>query len=317
VHVVEFGEEERLLLATLVAEWLEERIERPAALSNRLESGIWPIDLGGLNASCVIESASSAVAPVEWQRRLAAWNARLESPAETGALVWLPIGAELPHDEPAQTETVDALNRAITALAPGETADAALPIAIHIRKRDEAGAYVSAYGALSAHWARFTDRVQGYFQIDSSALHRLPAGDATTLELVDRLIETSRSLELDAAATIDAADYWRIQRLRSGAGVAIVGTPPDDESEMGAPLRKRLRGALRQAGDQLRDTAAAVRVAAFYAHYPSINEEPVGAALRGQDPSLFAGVDLVLLITDGQVRPLIDVTRKPVLQAPA
>ncbi|MHB8575552.1 MAG: hypothetical protein ACYDCQ_09490 [Dehalococcoidia bacterium] len=315
--MVEFGVEERRLLATLVCEWLEERTGRPAALSDRLESGVWPIDLRGLSVSCVIESASTVLAPAEWQSRLAAYNTRLANPAEAGVLVWLPSGAELPRGEPAQTEIVDALNRAIAGLAPGEAADAALPIALHIRKRDETGAYVSAYGALSAHWARFTDRVQGYFQIDSTALHRLPADETTTLELVDRLIEASRGLELDGAATIDAADYWRIQRLRGGTGIAVVATPPDDESETGAPLRKRLRGALRQAGDQLRDTTAAIRLAAFYAHYPSIDEEPVGAALRGQDPSLFAGVDLVLLISDGQVRPLIDVTRKPVLQAPA
>jgi hypothetical protein len=55
---------------------------------------------------------------------------------------------------------------------------------------------------------------------------------------------------------------------------------------------------------------ANLRVLVLYAHYGTLEGEPVGPALRGQDPALFAGLDLVVLIADGQVKPLMDVTRR-------
>lgn len=297
------------LLAQLFAEWLAERAGGGGPPAD-LGDGAWSLTLGTRQAAFLIEPAGSAEIPDDWQARLDGLAARLEPRLEGGVLVWLPPGANLPQHEPAVSDLVGALQQAIDGLAPGEAVDAALPIEIGIQKRDESGAYVSAAGGLSPHWARFTDRVQGYFQIDSTTLHRLPADEGYLDALVERIAAASAGLALREIATVGAEDFWRVQRLRGGSGVAIVAQPPGDESESGAPLRKRLRLVLREARERLATCPAELRLLALFAHYPSFEGEPAGAALRGQDPTLFGGLDLVALIADGGVRPLVDITRR-------
>jgi hypothetical protein len=301
-------EAERRLLAQHFAEWLASRAGGAPMTDDR--DGVWSVDVGGRQAVFLVEPAGSTELPDEWYARLDALASRLDPGTAGGVLVWLPPGAEVPRQEPAASDLAAALQRTIDGIAPGDLADAALPIEIAIQKREESGAYVSAAGGLSPHWARFTDRVQGYFQIDSKSLHRLPADEEYLDALVERIAAASAGLALREIATVEAEDFWRVQRLRAGHGIALVGQPPGDESESGAPLRRRLRVVVREAGERLTARRAELRLLALYAHYPSLEGAPAGAALRGQDPALFGGLDLVALLADGGVRPLVDITRR-------
>ena len=305
---------ERRLLAQLFLDWVEERTgERPAAAA-QIDAGVLCTSVGGKRMAVAIEAANSGDSLASWTSAVESFEHRLDSGNNGAVLAWLPAGAELPAAEPKASEAAALVQQAIDRLAPGEMTDARLPIAIGIRKRDEAGAYVSAYGGLAPLWAQFTDRVQGYYQIDSMELHRLPGDEVYIRDLIDRIVEASNGLELNESASVETEDSWRVQRLLGGEGCALVGLPPSDQTESGAPLRKRLRAVLRESRERLALADAELRVLVLYGHYASIEDEPIGPALRGQDPALFGGLDMVALIADGAVKPLIDISRQSTFQ---
>jgi hypothetical protein len=298
------------LIARFVLEWLAERTGVPAELTDDRSEPLLRGRLGEEAVALAVESLSSGERPPGWQAGLDGFAARLGAHGPGAVLVWLPAGAAPPADEPAATVAVRAVQTAIHATAPGESRDALLPIVLGIQKRDEHGAYVSAFGGLAPLWAQFTDRVQGYYQIDSTALHRLPQDEAQVRALIDRLIEASAGMAIGETRLVDAADHWRVQRLRGGAGCAVVALPPGDETESGAALRRRLRTLLRDAGTRLAAEQPALRVLTLLGHYPTIEDDQVGPALRGQDPALFAGLDLIVLAADGSAKLLFDVGRR-------
>lgn len=305
---------ENPLVARLVLEWLAERTGAPAALT---DAGGSPLHgrLGDEAVALAIAPLNSAEPPAGWQAALDAFAARLDPGGAGGVIVWLPAGAALPADEPAATVAARAVQAAINATAPGESTDALLPIVLGIQKRDESGAYVSAFGGLAPLWAQFTDRVQGYYQIDSMALHRLPQDEAQVRSLIERVVEASAGMAPGETRMVDTEDRWRVQRLQGGSGCAIIAVPPGDETESGAPLRRRLRSALREAATSVAAEQNVLRVLALVAHYPTIEADQAGPALRGQDPSLFAGLDLIVLVAGGAVKPLLDIARR--LPAPS
>ncbi len=297
-------------IARLTLEWLADRTGAPASLIDESAESLLHGRLGDEPVALVVETLSSGERPPSWQIGLDRFAARLDPGGDGAVLLWLPAGAALPADEPGTTVAVRAVQAAIERTGPGESSDALLPIALRLQKRDESGAYVSAVGGLAPLWAQFTDRVQGYYQIDSTALHRLPQDDEQVRALIDRLVEASVGMALGETRSVDAEDHWRVQRLHGGAGCAIVALPPGDETESGAPLRRRLRALLRDAGNRLSAERPALRVLTLLGHYPTIEADQAGPALRGQDPSLFAGVDLVVLAADGSLKPLLDVGRR-------
>ena len=301
-------EVEARLLAQSFLEWLSDRTG--AAVYAHTDSQPFLAELGGTPLALSVASVSSAESEPRWRQQVGALAALIGESVAPGVLVWLPAGFDLPDDEPGRAEIVHAVQSTLTALAPGGRGEASLSVTLRIQKRDTQGAYVSASGGLSQHWAKFTDRVQGYFQIDSAALHR-PPDDPDRLEaLVASLVQASKELQLGEIAAVPAFDLVSVQRLRGGRGCAVIGTPPEDQSEQGAPLRKRLRRVLRDSGVALQATGAPLRAVLLVGHFPSAEDEPVGSAMRGQDPSLFAGIDLVALATDGVIKPLLEVTRR-------
>lgn len=306
----------RALLAQAFIDWLENRTGARAEPASTADGdSLLTLRLGGERLLLAIEPVAATPPDAAWQGRLAAFEERLEKAGAGGVLVWLPAGAEPPLDEPAASETVQAIGAAAAALAPGAVGDARLPITLYLRRRDEAGAYITAYGGMAQYWAQFTERVQGYFQLDSKQLHRLPDDEAYIKGLVDRIVDVAQGMTVDEMRAIPAEDFWRVQRLRGGEGCAAAGRPAGDEAEQGAPLRRRLRTALQEAGARFGADGDALRVLLLYGHYPTLDGEPVGPALRGMDPSLFAGIDFVALLSDGTVKPLLDITRRPALAA--
>lgn len=303
-----------LLLAQLFCDWLAERSGEAVAPPTTGPAGLFVTTVAGQRIAVDVAPMATGEPPAGWSGALAAFCARLQPGQTGGVLLWLPGGAAPPAQEPAASEALHAVQAAVDTAASGATAEARLPITLSIRKRAESGAYVSAFGGLAPLWAQFTDRVQGYYQIDSTALHRLPDDEAYIRGLIDRVVEASEGMALGEARAAPAEDHWLVQRLRAGAGCAALGLPPGDESENGAPLRKRLRAALREGAARLAGEPAELRVLALFAHYGSLEGEPVGPALRGLDPALFGGLDLVVLLANGAVKPLIDITRKALHQ---
>jgi hypothetical protein len=305
---------ERSLLARLTYDWLERRTGQSYGALHELAPGVWAADYAAGRLALAVEPASGSEPQPAWSEVLRRFTHRLDYPGDGGVLIWLPPGAAPAQNEPDASVAIAAVQDAVNAATVGSSATALLPITITVRKRDDAGAYVSAFGGLAPLWAQFTDRVEGYYQIDSTQLHRLPDDETYVRGLIDRIVAASKGLQVGEVSSVPAEDHWLVQRVPGAGGCACVALPPGDESETGAPLRRHLRTSLREASARLDPAGPAVRVLAFYAHTASLDDEPVGTALRGQDPALFGGLDLVVVVAEGRVKPLIDVSRHPLLQ---
>jgi len=297
----------RLFLDTLVGPEL-------SSASLTQSGSICTATLAGQSLAVAVANLSSAVASPGWTARVDTFADLVAGDSQPAVLLWMPPGADVLPDEPTTATMAQQFQEVLTGLPPGARADVGLPATLALQKRDEQGAYVSASGGLAAQWARFTDRVKGYYQIDSTALHRLPAEPNYLESLIGTVVETSTQLNTGQIATVAALDHWLVQRLQDGIGCAMVAAPPEDDSEAGAPLRRRLRAVVRAASTELAPLQAAYRVLLLVGHFTSQEGEPAGPALRGMDPALFAGLDLVALAADGEVRALIDITRRPALQ---
>jgi hypothetical protein len=131
--------------------------------------------------------------------------------------------------------------------------------------------------------------------------------------LIDSIALSANALKLGSTVTIEADDAWTIQRLSDGEGLTIIGEPPGSELSSGAALRRSLRRTLPALRNAMLAEAADARVIGFVGPYGSFQDQPVGTALLGMDPALFGGLDLILLAADGQVGPVLDLTRLPFL----
>jgi hypothetical protein len=309
-----------VLCSRLLAEWLEDRSGRSVGLEAPVaapESAAW-IARGNLGDS-TLTLATLFLAPPSgvgtWHDARKALEARIGGSLTGGFILWAPPGAELPAREPSRSDVIRRVEAAATALAPGDRAEVRFPVTLYLRKSDEEGGYLTARGGLAPHWARFTGRVFGHYQLDSTELHRLPAAEGYLSTLIDSIALTANSLKLGDTEAIEAEDAWTIQRLREGRGITIVGEPPTSELSSGSPLRRNLRHTLQTLRGPLRAGPADLRLLGVVGPYASFKDQPVGTALLGMDPASYAGLDLVLLAADGEVGPILDLTRSPLLSA--
>ena len=72
-----------------------------------------------------------------------------------------------------------------------------------------------------------------------------------------------------------------------------------------APGVLELYRTLAESAPRLREAEADVRAVVLLAYYGRIEDEVVTTALRGFDPALYSGLDIICLVTDGIVKPLI------------
>ncbi|MGE0540997.1 MAG: hypothetical protein AB7R89_12545 [Dehalococcoidia bacterium] len=252
-----------------------------------------------------------------WFAAKTALEQRIGQSLDGGYVLWAPAGADLPQREPGRSEFITRVEAAAAALAPGAGGEVRFPVSLYLRKSDEEGGYITARGGLAPHWARFTGRVFGHFQLDSTELHRLPSAEGYAGTLIDAIALTANSLKLGSTETIEADDAWTIQRLSDGTGLTIIGEPPGLESSSGAALRRSIRRTLPALRDAMLETVADARVIGFVGPYASFQDQPVGTALLGMDPALFGGLDLILLAADGQVGPILELTRLSLLGEPS
>jgi hypothetical protein len=251
-----------------------------------------------------------------WFAAKSALEERISRSLDGGFVLWAPAGADLPTREPGRSEFITRVEAAASALLPGGGGEVRFPVSLYLRKSDEEGGYITARGGLAPLWARFTGRVFGHFQLDSTELHRLPSAEGYTGTLIDSIALSANALKLGSTVTIEADDAWTIQRLSGGDGLTIIGEPPGMEASSGAALRRSLRRTLPELRAAMLAETADARVVGFVGPYASFEDQPVGTALLGMDPALFGGLDLIVLAADGQVGPILDLTRLSILGEP-
>lgn len=226
----------------------------------------------------------------------------------TGAFaLWLPAGADLPPDEDAARAFIQRVQQVARTLQPGERSYVPIPVKLYLRKSRGDGAVVSVVGGLNPYWTRLSDGVRGTYDLDSTRLHRLPESEEQLHELIGLIQRRAAEIEkLGQWVEIETADPWTIQRLSEGSGVAIVGVPPEETREMGIAVRRNLRRILREAGPRLSAQEAGLRALVVLGYYGRLEQEGATIALRGYDPSLYAGLDFLCLAADGLLKPIIE-----------
>ena len=303
----------RLLLDALQERTRQHAVVGEPARVPETEAWIAAGSIGGRTLTAGVVFIVPPTGEQHWYKAKAALEQRIGSTLQGGYLLWAPSGAELPAREPQRSEVITRVEEVGSRLGPGERAEVRFPVSLYLRKSDEEGGYLTARGGLAAHWARFTGRVFGHYQLDSSELHRPPSAEGYLNTLIDSIALTANALKLGETVTIEAEDAWTLQRLSAGDGLTIVGEPPGAELSSGAALRRSLRRTLQALRPPLIAQSADARVLGFIGPYASFKDQPVGTALLGMDPAVYGGIDLVLLAADGEVGPVLDLTRSPVL----
>lgn len=284
--------------------WLNETHARTFRIAEHGDSGA----IAAEDSARLAIEVRPLLGPVEDREWLAA-RERLEQQIAAAVSVplalWLPAGAELPAGEPAASEFVEHVRKAAAGLDPHERSYVPLPVRLYLRKNSEPGGVVSVTGGLNPYWARFTERVQGTYDLDSTRLHRLPEGEEHLEALIDSIVKRASKLEVGRIAEIETVDAWTVHRLAGGEGVTIVGVPPADARDMGLSVRRNLRRVLAEATPRLRDSGADLKALVLVGYYARMEDEGASIAMRGFSPSLYSGLDFVCLVADGLVKPLI------------
>jgi len=288
----------------LFLRWLNETRERPFRVAE--ERG--PSGLATENSSRLTVEVRPLLGPIQHSAWLAA-RERLEKQVADAVpvpvAVWVPAGADLPAGEPAASDFTEHVRHVAVKLGPHERAHVPLPIRLLLRKTSDGGNVVSVTGGLNPHWARFTERVRGTFDLDSTRLHRLPESEEHLEALIETIVERSAQLEAGQRTEIETIDAWTVQLLEQGEGVTVVGVPASEAQDMGLAVRRNLRRILGEAAPALRDAGAELKALVLLGYYARMEEEGATIAMRGFSPSLYSGIDYVVLIADGLVKPLI------------
>ncbi|GBD22856.1 hypothetical protein HRbin29_00501 [bacterium HR29] len=234
----------------------------------------------------------------------AALERRLDA-AGLSVIVWAPRGAPLPFDEPALSELAIAVEEA-KPTGDGRL-EARLPVTLYLRRTAPTGSVVTAFGAFADHWAQFTNRVPGSFQLDSRALHRLPADPQEREALVERIVMAAQQPEVDEGVEIPAFDAWTVTRL-DGERAYVVASPQEPSDDLSASQRRALRRLLGEAREAVSGPADA-RALAVLTVSTYAEGERVSWALRGIDPALYAEFDLLTVLADGLAKPVLEPPR--------
>ena len=223
-------------------------------------------------------------------------------------VVWVPPQASVPGEEPNMSEFVMRAQLAAATLHPAERAEIELPVKIHLQKAREEGGYANVTGGLSRFWTEITDRVSGTFNVYSKPIHRAPHSEQARAALFDRVGERAKDMQLGDAAELDAADCWTVQRLPEEplgeTGFAVAQAPPRVDTAEGALMRRLVRARLREASAALEGVEASVKGVGFVAIYEYAEYENVGSFVKSLSPSAYAGLPLIAVVVDGEVRPI-------------
>jgi hypothetical protein len=242
-----------------------------------------------------------AGADLQFEAARAAIEQRLDHEGRSIAL-WAPRGAPLPVAEPGLSEIALAIANA-SSLEDGRL-EVRRPVELYLRRIDTTGSVITVLGGLSGHWAQFTNRVPGSFQLNSGQLFRLPASQEERDDLADRIVLAAGQPGVDDTEVIRTEDCWTANDLEEG-GSYVLGTPEPETDEQSAALRRTLRSLLRKAAPGLRQGSPDARALVVLGAATYAEEEKLSWALRGMDPTLYAGYDILAVVADGVVKPLL------------
>jgi hypothetical protein len=299
----------------LVLTWINERYSRSFA-PTRLERPVGTAedesdpDGPGGRIAIVADRLSEAVSG--WDERREELAHRLDESRPGSYLLWVPPGGKLPKEEPDESEWVRRVVLAASRLASGRKGEVRLPVKMVLAKVRDEGGYANVLGGLSRHWTIVTEKVNGTFYLDSVALKRLARDEEERAELFDHIGMLSQGVEKGEAVEFEHEDAWSVQRLPRGPaaremtdGWAITGCPEGFDPSDGGLTRRLLRQKLAAARDALSQQPGAVKALVLIGAYDYIENEVAGPALRGFDPALAASVDIVALVSDTDVRPVV------------
>ena len=137
------------------------------------------------NLAITVLNTMAPDANVPWEAARSAIERRLDLDGRSVA-IWAPRGAVLPAQEPGLSQLVLSLDEAQT-LEDGRK-EFRRPVTIYLRRIGTTGSVITVIGGLAAHWAQFTNRVPGSFQLNSGELLRLPASTEERDALAERIV---------------------------------------------------------------------------------------------------------------------------------
>lgn len=247
----------------------------------------------------------AADADMKWEAARAAVEQRLDAAGRSIAL-WAPRGAVLPAQEPGLSQLAVAIEEA-DALEDGRL-EVRRPVSIYLRRVGTTGSVVTALGGLAGHWAQFTNRVPGTFQLNSQEVLRLPASQEERDQLTEAIVLASQQPDVDETRVVPAVDAWTANDLGAGQS-CVLGTPQPENDEWSASLRRNLRKLLKQA-DEKRQADADARALVVLGASTYADEEKLSWALRGMDPTLYAGHEILTVVADGLVKTIMQPYRQ-------
>lgn len=295
----------------LTLAWLNERYGRAFA-PILLDGDVWEAsDPDG--ARVAIVAAELFEADDAWRRRCAELEERLNEARPGAYLLWVPPGAELPAEEPDESEWVRRIVLAASRLASGRAGEARLPVRLALGKVRDEGGYASVTGGLGRHWTDISARLQGSYYLDSRGLNRFTKDEAEREQLFEHIGLVGQGLSTGDVVEFEHDDAWTLQRLPRGGpaaegmtdGWAITGCPPRFDPNDGGAVRRILRRRLAEAGNTLATVQGAARALVLIGAYEYMEQENAGPALRGFDPALAAPFDLIALVADAEVKPIL------------
>ncbi|MCE7928393.1 MAG: hypothetical protein HUU14_04835 [Dehalococcoidia bacterium] len=279
------------------------RIEGTSSPSEGLTTGTATVGREWTLAFALADTLA-ADATVEWEAARAAVEHRLDAEGRSIAL-WVPRGGAFPAEEPGLSKL--ALHVAEARPIDDGRLEVHRPVKLYLRRVDPSGSVVTIMGGLGPHWAQFTNRVPGTFSLNSAELLRLPAGQDERDALAENIVLAANEPDIDNVHVIPAEDVWTANDLQEG-GSCVLGTPRPETEESSALLRRNLRKLLQEAAPVAAADATA-RALILLGASTYAEEEKLSWAIRGMDPALYAGFDIIAVVADGQVKAILEPPR--------
>lgn len=214
--------------------------------------------------------------------------------------LWAPRAAPLPTSGEGLDQLASAVRGAQS--LPDGRREARRPVHLYLRRSGTSGSVVTVMGGLSGHWAQFTNRVPGSFLLNSNELHRLPISEDDRSALAERIVLAAGQPDVDDGIVVPAEEAWTVNDLEGGS--CVLGAPRPDSDVQASALRKNLRRLLR-ASQALPRKSSDARALVVLGASDYASEEKLSWILRGMDPTLFGGYELLTVATDGLVKPLM------------
>jgi len=293
----------------LFLHWLNERYRR-AFVPSRGEGDLWHAadpEAGAITiATSLLYEGDDA-----WRARCAELEQRLDDTRPGSYLLWQPKGGALPDGEPEESEWVRRVVLTASKLASGRSGEVRLPVRLGIGKVRDEGGYASVTGGLGRHWPDISQRLEGSYYLDSRGLNRFTTDEEERTRLFDHIGMLSQGLATGDFVEFEHEDAWSLQRLPRGPaaeglqdGWAIAGCPPGFDPSDGGAIRRLLRRSLSAAAESLRGVSGSTRSLVIVGAYDYMENENAGPSLRGFDPALAAGFDVIALVADAEVKPI-------------